>query len=564
MAAAKVTTKVLGKHGSAVAAVVAFAVLVRLALIAQGWPYLNSDEGTMGLMAMHIAEHGERPIFEYGQSYMGATEAYLAAALFHVFGPSLVLLRLPLAFLFGLFLVGMYFLSSLLYSKKVALLTLIVLSLGGAGMLFRQLQAVGGFQEALVFTVVMVSLASWLALHPQPAVSPGRLAAYAAYGLTAGLALWSDPLVAPSVGTSALLLWLFCKELGVQTTSWLCVGLIAGLSPLIVYTMTSPGQPSTLVDLVHRYHAAGLGQGGLLAPLQGIMGVLLVSLPFQSGGMSVCALATLDVWPVSGHAGSHVITCTVVHAVWGLGVVMLWAAASVGALTALRRHGFRLAMSRWSPADRRSATLHAARLALLVSAGLSVVMYIASGAPAQDPSGSSRYLSAIWIAVPAVLEPIAGVFLITGVPRRAAFVGRSLAGGALACLLAALMMGTVAAFQTAPGVRAQTRAEDALIENLVRMHATHVYADYWTCNRITFQSGERVICSVLDEHLRPGWNRYPPYRLIVRRDRRAAYVFPAGSTQASAFAWKFAHQKALYRHTTVAGYIIYQPLVRST
>ena len=50
--------------------------LLRVLIAALKWPLLNSDEGTMGIMALHIAYHGEHPIFYYGQHYMGTLEAY--------------------------------------------------------------------------------------------------------------------------------------------------------------------------------------------------------------------------------------------------------------------------------------------------------------------------------------------------------------------------------------------------------------------------------------------------------------------------------------------------------
>src|SRR5579872_2406984 len=87
---------------------IAAAVCLRLSLVHLGWPDLNSDEGTMGLMARHIIHNGEHPIYFYGQAYMGALEAYLGAALFPLFGATSTGLRLGLVALFALFLVSMY------------------------------------------------------------------------------------------------------------------------------------------------------------------------------------------------------------------------------------------------------------------------------------------------------------------------------------------------------------------------------------------------------------------------------------------------------------------------
>src|SRR5512139_1979664 len=60
----------------------------RLALLLAAAPPTNSDEATMGLAALHIARGEDFPVWFYGQAYMGTLEAYLAAPLFAVAGPS--------------------------------------------------------------------------------------------------------------------------------------------------------------------------------------------------------------------------------------------------------------------------------------------------------------------------------------------------------------------------------------------------------------------------------------------------------------------------------------------
>ena len=92
------------------------------------------------------------------------------------------------------------------------------------------------------------------------------------------------------------------------------------------------------------------------------------------------------------------------------------------------------------------------------------------------------------------------------------------------------------------------------------MHATHIYSDYWTCNRVIFQSNERIICSSLDEQLQPQENRYPPYETIVEHDPQAAYVFPLGSPQAQTFAQHLTKGNVQYKHVEIDSYVVYQPI----
>src|SRR5947207_6144277 len=85
-----------------------FAILVRLVLLVNGWPETNSEEGTMGLAALHIASGSDHPIYFYGQHYMGVGEAYVAAVFYHLLGASVFSLRLAMLLLFSLFLILLY------------------------------------------------------------------------------------------------------------------------------------------------------------------------------------------------------------------------------------------------------------------------------------------------------------------------------------------------------------------------------------------------------------------------------------------------------------------------
>ncbi|MGH2486807.1 MAG: hypothetical protein ACRDHE_12425, partial [Ktedonobacterales bacterium] len=82
----------LHADGKLALALVVSAALLRIALIALGWPHLNSDEAVVGLMARHIAQNGAHPLFIWGVHYEGPFEAYIAAIFFAVFGSSTFLL----------------------------------------------------------------------------------------------------------------------------------------------------------------------------------------------------------------------------------------------------------------------------------------------------------------------------------------------------------------------------------------------------------------------------------------------------------------------------------------
>ncbi len=77
--------------------VAALLVIIRSAVFVF-WPqaHFDSDQAIHGLMAKHIAELRAFPVFMYGQSYLLAVEAWLAAPFFVIAGASVAALKLPL------------------------------------------------------------------------------------------------------------------------------------------------------------------------------------------------------------------------------------------------------------------------------------------------------------------------------------------------------------------------------------------------------------------------------------------------------------------------------------
>src|ERR1043165_6692685 len=133
----------IGPYEWAMFALVALATVARFVLIDNNWPTTNSDEGNMALVALHVAYNGEWPIFFYGLPYMGPVEGYIAAPLFHIFGPSIFTLRLGLLLLFPVFVIGMYYLTRMLYTKPFALGMVLLLCLGSKDLISRELKGVG-------------------------------------------------------------------------------------------------------------------------------------------------------------------------------------------------------------------------------------------------------------------------------------------------------------------------------------------------------------------------------------------------------------------------------------
>jgi hypothetical protein len=93
---------------------------------------------------------------------------------------------------------------------------------------------------------------------------------------------------------------------------------------------------------------------------------------------------------------------------------------------------------------------------------------------------------------------------------------------------------------------------------LGRLGITHVYSEYWTCNRITFDTRQRIVCAVLTPALTPGLDRCPQCRDQVGAAPAPAYAFPAGSSTDVAFAKRLAEKAIPATVTETHGYRIYQ------
>ena len=586
------------RYDACAAVIILAGSVLRYVLIALGWPASYNDEGTLGLMAMHIAYNGAHPLVYYGQDYLGSLEAYLGAGFFHLLGPSTFALRLGLLPLFALFLLCMYLLAALLYSKSLALISLIVLALGAPDVLLRQLMAAGGTPEMFFFTSLLLLLTAWIAMTspiPQRLASDKtslmrmksvpwkRVAPYAAWGLVAGLDLWSHLLCLPFVlCAAALLLWRCRHELRLPTLALLLVGLLIGVSPLIVYNVTTPVTAHELSLFTSEFgggyrepsYPAPTGSSHTVStiaptpiapqPILQVAGALIVGIPVATNGAALCPIDQTQAWPLSSQSNSYVLACSAVHGAWSLLLLALWSVAVIAAWRGLRQ--FKPATpttSQEQAADTiaawREANRQAARLMLLVGAGLTALAFILyPQASSVTPWTSARYLVGLLFVIPALLAPLWETF-----SNRQSMMTRFIRYTLLAVVLAASLLGTINIFSVQVTAAHQIDQQQYdLITRLTQMHATAIYMSYEDCNRLTFLSDEHILCAVLDQGLQPGLDRYFPFRAIVNSAPHPLYVFLPGSAQAIRFEQKAAEQHIPYTKSYAGGYIIYDPAQR--
>jgi hypothetical protein len=440
----------LNRYDTWAGVVILAGTLLRYILIALGWPASYNDEGTLGLMAMHIAYNGAHPLVYYGQDYLGSLEAYLGAGFFHLLGPSTFALRLGLLPLFALFLLCMYLLAALLYSKSLALVSLIVLALGAPDILLRQLMAAGGTPEMFFFTSLLLLLTTWLTISapvPQRLISNKtlamhtkrlswkRIAAYAAWGFVAGLDLWSHLLSLPFVlCTAAVLLWRCRHELRLPSLSLLLVGLLIGISPLIIYNVTTPvtthelslftsafgggyREPSYPSPISTTHTVSTIAPTPIAPqPILQVAGALIVGIPVATNGTALCPLDQTQAWPLSSQSSGYVLACSAVHGAWSLLLLALWCLAVITALRTLwQLRPSAPVTSQELPVESddsvrwRVANRQAARLMVLAGAGLTALAFILyPQASSVTPWTSARYLVGLLFVIPALIAPLWG------------------------------------------------------------------------------------------------------------------------------------------------------------
>ena len=547
-------------------AIIAFAIGLRLFLLAMGWPPTDSDEGTMGIMARHIAYRGEHPVVFYGQNYMGTIEAFVGSVFFHLIGPSLFSLRLSVILCVTLFLISTYLLASLLYSKKVALVTLAILSFGSIYTITRETLATGGSTQTLLFGSLAFLLASWLSLtyirRASLRTKSLRFVGYICWGLVLGLGFWSDMIVLPFLACAVLLMVIFCwRDL---LWAWIGVlgGFVLGAYPILSYSIQAAKSGNSIIKTLF-----GLFQGTTTqAPhtfdqiLHAVKGTILISVPTATG-YPFC-----PVMEQSFLSDNTVQTplCTLGHALWGVGYIALLVLSVVLTLLVLWRIWRRGQFTLQAGETRQTIVRSVSQLLLLGSALLAISAYSLSSAPVGWPGYHSRYIIGLLIVTPAVIAPLwnaaSNVYAMTFSQQWLPVLIKNGGRIALAAIAIVYFIGTVMLFSEVPATQAANQRQTDLINHLVASGHTHIYTEYWECNKIAFESNERIICGVLYPNLQPSHNRTPGYFDTVHADSQAAYVFSPGSPQVALLDKRFATSKQKYARSIMDGYVVWQPI----
>jgi hypothetical protein len=215
-------------------AILAIGLALRLwALQAAGWA-LDGDEAVFGIMALDI-QHGARPVFMYGQHYMGAIEPYLAAPLFTLFGSSQALLHAPVIFFSLLWIIAAYLLARRLGGRPAAAMAALVTAVPSLYVLIPTLKVWGGTVETLAFGLLIFWLLLLLTAAALTPLQRGIL--FVALGFIGGLAFWTHWLIGYFLPACLVFVLLEVRRL-LRSAAWLVIpGFAAGSLPFWLYNL---------------------------------------------------------------------------------------------------------------------------------------------------------------------------------------------------------------------------------------------------------------------------------------------------------------------------------------
>lgn len=189
------------------------ALIIRVWLAVRTHGSLDGDEALLGIQAENILR-GEHPIYFYGIPYFGSLEAYVAALLFAIFGPSVAALRAETT-AFSLLLVGAtWWLASLLARaarlpssarRCFVIIAALVAALPPLYDGIVELRTGGGWIESFVLMLLLLILVYRLTSRWHENISQREtVLRWAGIGFVVGFAMWIYPLVAVAILASAI------------------------------------------------------------------------------------------------------------------------------------------------------------------------------------------------------------------------------------------------------------------------------------------------------------------------------------------------------------------------
>lgn len=444
-------------------------VLLKAVLMGTRAVSFDSDEAVVALMGKHILA-GERPLFFYGQTYMGSLDAFLAAIAFRFLGTSVFSLRLVQLFLFVGLLLSTYRLARRLYrDETTAQLTTLLLALPPALMSLYTTITLGGYLETLLFGTWILILGHHVTHEARDSWWP-----WALLGFVGGLAFWTLPLAVVYLIPVALAILVQWRWHNIGRYGLTILTFLLGFSPWWGYCL---GHADACLKTFTDSPAELVVAAGSLPPLLHRVVSLF--------GLGIPALWGLR-YPWSAE---------LLRTPLAVPVLALYIGSIVYALRVPNRARF-----------------------LPVAMGISFLIIFLATPFGND--GTGRYLVPLYLLL---------ALLTAELLRVVSKHSRWLAVAALACLLCFNLWGTLRAAATErTGITAQldsrlqygNRYDADLLAFLEEQGEHYGYGNYWLAFKLNFLSNEGIIIAPRLSYkanlsYNPADDRYPTYSYLV-------------------------------------------------
>ncbi len=489
--------------------VLVIALVARSLLLMSGAVSFHSDEAIVALMARHITL-GERPVFFYGQAYMGSLDAWVLALGFQLFGETVNTIRLMQSILF-IGVVATAYHAAWVLSRRVAVAV-------GSGLLFAigpvllalyTTATLGGYNETLIFGHLIIAMGYGLTHNLKPSASPASplitthqlpiTFLWLLLGIITGLAWWTNALIVIYVLPVALFMLVHILRAR-SRQMWILVGValigfFIGSAPWWLYALQNEWGPLRFLL------PTGLRGDNVGAELQEIpfsdrlIGLLLFGLPSLLGLRFPWEAAFF--LPVFG--------------LIVLGIVFV--------------SFYRLVRARNTLLQPGALWILLGMIALMI--GVFLFTRFSS-----DPSG--RYF--LPLTLPVVIA-VSSLTVAIATAQTHSYLARGAGLAAVGLTLLYFAAGQIVAARGPYGLTTQFNTEThlpaaddaALIDWLLTNDLRYGYTNYWINFRIAFLSHEQIqLSAALPDKSNllytPAFDRYPPYRQASDSADRVAYI----------------------------------------
>jgi 4-amino-4-deoxy-L-arabinose transferase-like glycosyltransferase len=500
----------------------------------------NADEAVVGLMARHILQ-GARPIFFYGQVYLGSLDAWLVAGAFALFGESVLAIRLVQVVLYLGTIVTTYWLGHKIYGNAwIANVAALFMAIPTVNVTLYTTATLGGYGETLLIGNILFLLTLHLTkAEVQPHTSPLAFVirhsslSWLLFGLLGGLGFWTFPLVMIYLVPAIVFLIVARRR---SLAGWVlgALGFAVGAAPWWGYTATHGA--ATLAELSGSAIVGASLPNPVLAAFQHLFNFLLLGLTVIFG--------LRPPW------SARFLALPLAPLALALYTMLLVFIARRSWARDLARAG------RW----------------LLLGCCLTLVAAFLFTPFGADPSG--RYF--VPLAAPLALLMAEMLHRIYRRQRRKSLVRGWLVNGLALGLVLFHGWGVVqSAVAFPPGITTQfnevtqidQRAIGALMSFLGAQGETRGYGNYWVEFPLAFLSHEALIFEARlpyhpDFRYTARDNRYPPYAQVVAASPRAAYITTLHPALDARIRTGLAHLGVTYRETQIGDFHVFYALSR--